>query len=157
MKKRNGNGRKDGTPTARVGYVLTEKGRAWLEEQNKKRAAAAPPTRMRAGMSVAFMLVAGLSGCGASKYAVAPADKANTEVTLGGEALISIKPSGEWVWRKEPEKVVEGLIAFANSMNAAAANCQAELTKLRPAPKPKPAAPPPAAPAPTVAPAKVAK
>ena len=34
MKKRTGNGRRNGTPKAMGGYVLTEKGRAYLAQIN---------------------------------------------------------------------------------------------------------------------------
>lgn len=139
MKKRNGNGRKDGTPYAARGYVVTEKGWAWLAAENKKRGLP-PPVRPRAGMAVALVLMAAaLTACGGSKYAIAPADKANTEITLGGQPLISIKPDGVWLWRKKPEEVVQALIAYGTSLNEAAAKCQEQLAAKKPKTAPTPA------------------
>jgi len=79
------------------------------------------------------------SACTPSKYAVvAPPAEEHQQITLNGEALVSIKKDGSWLWRKSPEDVTKLLVTFAGEVSKLHMACEAELAKLKPA-KAKPA------------------
>lgn len=73
------------------------------------------------------------SACTPSKYAVvAPPAEDHQQISLNGEALVSIKKDGSWLWRKAPEQVVQLLVTFAGDVSKLHMSCEAELAKLKP-------------------------